>query len=155
MTQRYIPTPPDSDIQRSGIISTAILTELGLGTSAQELHQAVESGLTWSTFQRLMNIVSHNKKQLSAILHIPPATLDRRAKGGRFSTEESDRIVRYAKVLIAAVSLFEGDRAAAILWLETPAKALGGKRPSDLISTSVGTSAVLDLIGRIEHGIIT
>lgn len=62
MTQRYIPTPPDSDIQRSGIMSTAILTELGLGSSAQELHQAVELGLTWSTFQKLMNIVSHNKK---------------------------------------------------------------------------------------------
>lgn len=155
MAQRYIPTPQNSDLQRSGIMSTAILTELGLGASAQDLHQAVEQGLTWNTFQKLMNIVSHNKKQLSAILHIPPATLDRRAKGGRFSAEESDRIVRYAKILMAAESLFEGDRAAAILWLETPAKALGGKQPSELISTSVGTNAVLDLIGRIEHGIIT
>ena len=50
---------------------------------------------------------------------------------------------------------FQGDRAAAIRWLETPAKALGGKQPSELISTSVGTNAVLDLIARIEHGIIT
>jgi uncharacterized protein (DUF2384 family) len=30
---------------------------------------------------------------------------------------------------------------------------LGGARPAEMIATSAGTDAVLDLIGRLEHGV--
>jgi len=42
-------------------------------------------------------------------MHISKTTLARRAEAGRFSTEESDRLLALAVVLQAAGELFEGD----------------------------------------------
>jgi len=81
-------------------------------------------------------------------------TLERRAKKGRFTTQESDRLYRLAQVFEAVQSLFEGDTEAARRWLYEPAKALGGRRPIDMIKTSAEARMVLDLIGQIEHGVV-
>lgn len=50
----------------------------------------------------------------------------------------------------AAVSLFEGDQKAAEIWLHQPLPALGGVPP-----TQAPLEMVLDLIGRLEHGVLT
>jgi len=73
----------------------------------------------------------------------------------RLSPEESDRAYRLAVILAAAVELFEGDEKAARRWLNTPAKALGGATPVSYLDTEAGADAVRDLIGRLEHGIIS
>ena len=59
------------------------------------------------------------------------------------------------RVLSAAGKLFNGDMRRAAEWLDTPAKGLGGKKPSELTSTVVGAEAVINLIGQIEHSVIT
>ena len=41
----------------------------------------------------------------------------------------------------------------AISWLNTENKALGGIRPVDRSHSAAGIQLVLDLLGRIEHGI--
>ncbi|EPG9352115.1 DUF2384 domain-containing protein [Pseudomonas aeruginosa] len=48
----------------------------------------------------------------------------------------------------AAVSLFEGDQEAAEDWLHHPLPALGGVPP-----IQAPLEMVLDLIGRLEHGV--
>jgi len=53
----------------------------------------------------------------------------------------------------AAIGLFEGDRAAAERWLHQEVMGLGGKRPVDVMRAD--PQQVLDLIGRIEHGVHT
>lgn len=53
----------------------------------------------------------------------------------------------------AAIGLFEGDRTAAERWLHKEAMGLGGKRPVDAMQAD--PQQVLDLIGRIEHGVYT
>ena len=55
----------------------------------------------------------------------------------------------------AALNLFAGDQAAADRWLKTPAKALGGRTPLEVLALEGGADAVRDLIGRLEHGVIT
>ena len=55
----------------------------------------------------------------------------------------------------AALDLFEGDEASTNRWLRTPAKALGGHTPNEVLEVEGGVEAVRDLIGRIEHGIVT
>lgn len=50
----------------------------------------------------------------------------------------------------AAVSLFEGDLEAAEKWLSQPLPALGGLTP-----IQAPLEEVLDLIGRLEHGVFT
>lgn len=59
------------------------------------------------------------------------------------------------EVMNEAARLFEGDRKAALLWLNQPAKALGGVTPMSCLDTKAGVDAVRDLIGRLEHGVIS
>ncbi|WP_406802325.1 antitoxin Xre-like helix-turn-helix domain-containing protein [Alkalimarinus alittae] len=50
-----------------------------------------------------------DKKEQAKVTVITPATLKRRFQAGRFNRDESDRLFRFAKVLKAAIDLFEGD----------------------------------------------
>ena len=86
---------------------------------------------------------------------IPARTLARRKVEGRLHPEESDRVLRAARVLGRALELFEGDAAAAREWLRTPQVALGGERPLSIIGTDLGVREIENLIGRIEHGVPT
>lgn len=58
-------------------------------------------------------------------------------------------------VMDAAVGLHDGDASRALLWLQSPARALGGIRPIDYQDTPEHIQTVLDLIGRIEHCILS
>lgn len=40
-------------------------------------------------------------------------------------------------------------------WLKTPKQALGNKIPLELANTKQGSEKVLNLLGRIEHGIFS
>lgn len=66
-----------------------------------------------------------------------------------------DRSPVPATVLDAATALHDGDLRRAIAWLQRPAVGLGGIAPVDHLDTPAHIDAVLDLIGRIEHGIWT
>ncbi|KGE77229.1 antitoxin Xre/MbcA/ParS toxin-binding domain-containing protein [Halomonas salina] len=63
----------------------------------------------------------------------------------------SDSQQEESAVWRAATELFEGDRDAAERWLHREAKGLGGKRPIDVMQED--PQQVLDLIGRLEHGV--
>jgi putative toxin-antitoxin system antitoxin component (TIGR02293 family) len=58
-------------------------------------------------------------------------------------------------VVAAAVRLFEGDRKAAIDWLNQPLRALGYKTPALYMDSPERIQEVLDIIGRLEHGVWT
>ena len=75
----------------------------------------------------------------------------RRAKTGRLNTVESDRLVGLIAVFEQALSLFEDDVSAAT---SSPVRGLGSRRPIDMLCTRVETNAVLDLIGRLERGVL-
>ncbi len=62
---------------------------------------------------------------------------------------------RVRAALDCALSLFDGDRSDAQDWLETPLPVLGHRRPLDLAATDEGLQQVKDLVGRIEHGIVS
>ncbi|MBB1272162.1 antitoxin Xre/MbcA/ParS toxin-binding domain-containing protein [Psychromonas sp. SR45-3] len=65
---------------------------------------------------------------------------------------DDDESERYTKVLISAVQFFENEKEA-LLWLKTSVKALGGRLPIDMLSTDKDAEMVLNVIGRLEHGI--
>lgn len=58
-----------------------------------------------------------------------------------------------ATVLDAATALHDGDLRRAIEWLQKPAIGLGGIAPVNHLDTPEHIMQVLDLIGRIEHGV--
>lgn len=71
------------------------------------------------------------------------------------SQDDLDLNTLRMKVIAEAVALFEGNQELADQWLSAPVRALGGKKPNDLLKDEVGIQQVRDVIGRLEHGIIT
>ncbi|NRB25353.1 antitoxin Xre/MbcA/ParS toxin-binding domain-containing protein, partial [Shewanella sp.] len=104
-------------------------------------------------YGNLAKVSGIEKSELASATVIASATLQRRAKAGKFNRDESDRLYRFAEVYKSALDLFEGEGVDATRWLRNPVRGLGNKRPIDMLSTSAETAAVLNLIGRLEHGV--
>lgn len=126
---------------------------VGMPSRGEALHQTLREGVPYAVYTRLAAEAGLELKELAGYLMIPPATLQRRAKLGRFKLDEGDRLYRFAAVLKAATDLFEGDSTRARQWLLNPVRGLGGRRPVEMLVTSAEAEAVLDLIGRMEHGV--
>ena len=127
---------------------------LGLKTQdALELHDRVERGLSYEALERLRSALDLPLSRFGELLKIPPRTLARRREAKRLQPEESDRLLRMAKIVGLAIQLFEGGLDEARAWLLSPQQALGNTVPLDLATNDVGAREVENLIGRLEHGI--
>jgi len=130
--------------------------QLGLEVSdLWSLIDKVEAGFAYDTFRRFMAQTLIAKSQLAELVGIAERTLSRRKDAGWLTPDESERLLRVARVFGSAVALFEGDRETARRWLSTPKRALGARVPLEMIKTEVGAREVEDLILRIEHGVFT
>ena len=109
--------------------------------------------MEYRVYPRLAKVSGIEQKALARYVDIPSATLSRRAKSGRFKMAESDRLYRFAELFKAALDLFEGDAEGARAWLLKPNAGLGGRRPVEMSATSAEYQTVLNLIGRLEHGV--
>lgn len=58
----------------------------------------------------------------------------------------------YPEVYARCIEIF-GDESKALRWLETPNFVLGNQRPLEMLDNEEGTQLVLNLLGRIEHGV--
>lgn len=128
---------------------------VGMPARGKELHEGLHGGFSYEVYNNLAALSGLGKKGLAEVTVIAPATLQRRAKAGKFNRDESDRLYRFAKILKAATDLFEGDVETAKTWLKTPVRGLGNRKPVDMLATSAETEAVMELIGRLEHGVFT
>jgi putative toxin-antitoxin system antitoxin component (TIGR02293 family) len=87
---------------------------LGLETfESPQLLRSVERGLSYRTFERLVDNTTIPSDDALVLVGIPQRTLTRRKHEGRFHQDESDRLVRASRIFGRALSLFEGDRNAA------------------------------------------
>jgi putative toxin-antitoxin system antitoxin component (TIGR02293 family) len=114
--------------------------------------KAVEKGFPFKVFERLMRNMGVPSDRLAEIVGIPRRTLARRKVEKRFTSEESERLLRGARVFARTLWLFDGHTDAAVEWLLTLEIALG-KAPADLIHTEVGARDVERVIGALEHGV--
>lgn len=129
---------------------------LGLRTRGPlELADALRRGLSYAALERFRTRVGLAAGEMADLLQIPPRTLARRKERGRLEPDESDRLVRLARVFVHVVDLFDGDDAGAWRWLAAPQRAFAGRQPLELAKTDVGAREVEHLVGRLEHGIPT
>jgi putative toxin-antitoxin system antitoxin component (TIGR02293 family) len=127
---------------------------LGLQTfDAQDLLKTVRRGFQYRVFDRFLRNTTLTFESVVLLVNIPRRTLTRRKREGRFLPDESDRLLRAARLFGEALELFEGDREAATEWLTSAQLALGGATPLDLASSDVGAREVERLIHRLEHGV--
>lgn len=133
--------------------ATIYWSDIGIPAHGAELYQCVQQGLEYAVLSRMASISGFSVQTLAAITGLSAYALHRARQCGRWSSMQSDRLIRTARVLHAAQALFGGDWGLARHWLITPQWALKDQRPLDCLLTEVESRVVLDLIGQIGHGI--
>ena len=95
---------------------------------------------------------------MRVLVGIARQTMVRRKSQGVLRRDEGDRApagppAMVAKVFNMALSYFDGNREHTLEWLKHPSPALAGETPLQHADTATGAEEVIDLIGRLEHGI--
>jgi putative toxin-antitoxin system antitoxin component (TIGR02293 family) len=132
--------PPESSVLREP--EAAYMIERG------------RDGLPLEEFHAMRETLGVTEERLGGLLGMSRATLHRRKKGGILDRAESDRLVRYARLVAhacAALGGLEGARS----WLAAPAFAFHGETPLDFADTEIGAREVDALLGRLEHGVFS
>jgi putative toxin-antitoxin system antitoxin component (TIGR02293 family) len=117
-----------------------------------ELIRKIQKGLRFSELETLQNSIDLPFEQLAAKLCISRSTLQRRKIAGRLSSDESDKVIRYTRLVRQAADFF-GDIEKARAWLKHPQYGLGGAVPLDYARTEAGEREVENLLGRMKYGV--
>jgi len=120
--------------------------------SLNEMIEKIKKGLPTETVVKLSNSLDMPLKAIAEIAAISQSTLSRRKRKGRLKADESDRIVRLARLRDRAVEVFEDDHQAN-RWLKSALPSLGGYSPLEYAESELGAQEVMNLLGRIEHGV--
>ena len=113
---------------------------------------AVRRGLPFSSLDDVAGSVGIGRLALARVIGLSPTTLARRRKAGTLTSEESDGLVRVARLVAMAHEMMQGDEDAARRWLKEQHELLEGESPLERASTEVGGREVEELIGRLRHG---
>jgi putative toxin-antitoxin system antitoxin component (TIGR02293 family) len=125
---------------------------LGLSIrSGRDLIAAVRQGLPVGAVDHLIETGRMTLAEIDQVV-LPRKTLSHRRKIGALTADQSDRLMRAARVIAAAEETF-GSTEKAATWLRRPTTALDGEPPIHLLDTSEGALQVEALLGRIDHGI--
>jgi len=124
-------------------------------THPTALHKAMLAGLPFGSLTKYLASCGFEPNEVYHILAMPLRTLARRKASNLLSSDETQRLYRLATVVEAAVELFEGDRTSAIEWLRAPRAVLSDLTPLEMLRTEYGSTEVLHLIGRLEHGVFS
>ena len=117
-----------------------------------ELIRKIQKGLRFTELETLQNSIDLPFEQLAAKLSISRSTLQRRKAAGRLSPDESDKVIRYSRLVRQAADFF-GDIEKARAWLKHPQYGLGGAVPLDYARTEAGAREVENLLGRMKYGV--
>jgi len=132
------------------------LSLLGLRSfDTAALVKRLEEGISYAAFERLKRRLQVSSRELADAALITHRTLARRKNVGRMQPDESDRLVRLARVFSRAMELYGGNSDLARSWMKRPNRAFGEVSPFEMAKTDVGAREVENLIGRIEHGVIS
>jgi putative toxin-antitoxin system antitoxin component (TIGR02293 family) len=122
--------------------------------NAPETVATIRAGLPMVEFEALQELLGLGAEELAGHLCISRSTLIRRRKARRLDMQESDRLLRYARLYARAEEALGGAESARE-WLRTPARALGYVSPLEFAETEAGARETENLLGRIEHGVFS
>ncbi len=114
----------------------ARITEEGISTDS--LSALKERGLTFS--------------EISEIIISPRTLKHRKARREPLSHEETDRVVRVARILSLAEDVFASPEKA-LMWLRMPDERLENRTPLKMLTTESGGRLVENMLWQIDEGI--
>ena len=118
--------------------------------SDKDLCDLVERRLPVKAVKALMND-GYTASEIFRLV-MPRRTFNHRSeKGERLTREESDRVVRIARITALAEQVF-GDAEKAARWLRKSKRRLDKRAPLDLLDTEAGGRLIEDWLRQIDHG---
>ncbi|OLF61071.1 hypothetical protein BTN33_02535 [Aeromonas veronii] len=131
-----------------------LLEALGIPRDPLGAHLWIVDGVAPDIVYRLAELMKTDVGTVCQGAGISRSTLARKLRiAVPLSISQGTRVYGVAQALDAVLSLHEHDTTKAISWLSRPARGLGGIAPADVLTTQMGILAVVDLVGRIEHGV--
>ena len=122
--------------------------------NATELRDRVRTGLPYQSLESIRERLNLSLPEAAIVLHVPLRTLARRRHGRKLDADESDRLYRLARIAGQAVAVL-GTEEKAATWLRRANRALNGEVPLGLLDTDLGARQIEDILGRIEHGVVS
>jgi putative toxin-antitoxin system antitoxin component (TIGR02293 family) len=120
-------------------------------TDSREVVAATRRGIAVTAVDEIVRSGRATLAEIDRIV-LPRKTLSHRRKIGVLTPEQSDRLVRLARVVAAAEETF-GSQEKAARWLRRPTTALDNDAPLSLLDTSEGSRQVEHLLAMIDHGL--
>ena len=133
-------------------MATAALKRSQVITTIHQQIVQIHAGLSFRAVQNLQKALDVPMEKVAAVLGMSRATLHRRKIQGKIDKEESEKLVRYQRLLKKAEDVF-GDAKAAREWLTNNQAGLGNDVPLEFAKTEIGAREVENLLGRIEYGV--
>ena len=113
--------------------------------------QSLGPRLKIAALEEIAQRLNVDLERVRVIVGISARTWDRRRSEGLLSAEESDRLLRVARIIRQAIEVFD-DADKVREWLVRPNRALERHAPIDLLGTDTGAAAVSDELLRIDYG---
>ena len=133
-----------------------IAESLGVGGEAirseVDLVEVVSRGLPTLAVDAVVHSGILSADEADRLIISRQALVDRKSRGLPLTADESDRLVRVARVNAIATEQF-GNAGKAARWLRKPNRVLDERVPLELLQTGEGARLVEETIMRIAHGI--
>jgi putative toxin-antitoxin system antitoxin component (TIGR02293 family) len=124
-----------------------------VSTPAQ-LTEAIREGLPYASLEVLLAKLGIPRNEAAAALHLPERTLAKRRKEKRLHPDESDRVLRLARLFSLACTVLETEENAST-WFAQSNRSMGGKTPLSIIDTEIGAREVEEALWGLAHGIFS
>src|SRR4029077_3394737 len=112
--------------------------------------EKMRAGLSFRAVTSLQKALDLPLGTMATVLGMSRATLHRRTIQGKIDQDESERLMRYQRLLKKAEDVF-GDVESARSWMTTKQPGLGKAVPLDFARTEIGAREGENLLGRIEY----
>jgi len=111
-------------------------------------------GIRMDNLRHLRERTGLDLPAFARILQITPRTLQNKEASDNLGVSVSEKALELAMLFARGVDVF-GNHDRFISWMRKPCRALENERPLDLLDTRFGFDAVTQVMGRMEHGVIS
>jgi len=122
--------------------------------TGMDLYELGKEGIPKKALINLSQNINMSIRSISNILHITERTLQRKKDLDLLNENISEHIIQIAEVYSRGNEVFDTIEDFQV-WINSSCKALGSKKPIELLSSRYGAQMVLDELGRIEHGVFS
>jgi putative toxin-antitoxin system antitoxin component (TIGR02293 family) len=124
---------------------------IGVSHSALDLAEIAEKGLPTDSIAYLKE-KGLTFSEVSEIVISPRTLKHRKARGEQLSVEETERVLRVARILSLADQVF-GSHEKALTWLRQVDERLNDRTPLSMLHTESGGRLVENLLWQIDEGV--